>query len=122
MALPVRWDLLVYNAEYTALQSSIPNHLSHSSTILYLSRPESLCLVRGACPMNGPLPQEHTADLSVLHRIDVLCDQFEDAWQKGKKPRIEDYLTQVPEAERSTLLRHLMKVELELRHIEGGTI
>jgi len=65
--------------------------------------------------MNKSQPQENTADLSALQRIDELCDQFEDAWRKGERPHIEDRLPKVPEAERAALLRQLLKVELELR-------
>jgi serine/threonine protein kinase len=72
--------------------------------------------------MNESLPQENTADLSALQRIDELCDQFEEAWRKGVHPRIEDYLAKAPEAERAALLGQLLKVELELRAKAGEAV
>src|ERR1700682_5511440 len=72
--------------------------------------------------MNESLPQENTAALSALQRIDGFCDQFEEAWQKGEHPRIEDYLAKAPKTERAALLRQLLKVELELRDKGGEAI
>jgi serine/threonine protein kinase/formylglycine-generating enzyme required for sulfatase activity len=48
-------------------------------------------------------------------RKDRLCDEFEDAWRSGQRPRIEDYIRELVEPERSDLLRALLDVELELR-------
>jgi WD40 repeat protein/serine/threonine protein kinase/Flp pilus assembly protein TadD len=48
---------------------------------------------------------------SVLERIDQLCDRYEDARLVGQRPRIDDYLREVPEAERSELLRELLRLE-----------
>jgi eukaryotic-like serine/threonine-protein kinase len=72
--------------------------------------------------MNESLHQENTADLSALQRIDTFCDQFEDEWRRGERPRIEDYLDKVPEAERAALLRQLLKVEVELRVKAGERV
>jgi serine/threonine protein kinase/formylglycine-generating enzyme required for sulfatase activity len=52
-------------------------------------------------------------------RKDRLCDDFEDAWRRGCKPRIEDYVCDLPEPQRGQLLSNLLGVELELR-LAGG--
>jgi serine/threonine protein kinase/formylglycine-generating enzyme required for sulfatase activity len=45
---------------------------------------------------------------------DGLCDRFELEWGRGLAPRIEDYLAEVPELERPTLFRELLRLELAL--------
>jgi tetratricopeptide (TPR) repeat protein len=50
---------------------------------------------------------------SVLERIDQMCDQYEVARLAGQQPRIDDYLREVPEAERSGLLHELLRLERE---------
>lgn len=72
--------------------------------------------------MNESLPQENTASLSALQRIDGVCDQFEEGWRKGDHPRIEDYLAEAPEGERTDLLGQLLKLELELRVKAGERV
>jgi serine/threonine protein kinase/formylglycine-generating enzyme required for sulfatase activity len=52
-------------------------------------------------------------------RKDRLCDDFEDAWREGHKPRIEDYVRGLPEPQRGQLLSNLLDVELEFR-LAGG--
>lgn len=52
-------------------------------------------------------------------RINRLCDQFEAAWAEEQKPGIEDFLSQVPEADRDELLRELVGLEIELRRQAG---
>jgi serine/threonine protein kinase len=47
-------------------------------------------------------------DLEQTHRIDELCDRFESDWRAGVAPRVEDYLTEVPEP-----FRPRLRVELE---------
>src|SRR5262249_37649564 len=42
-------------------------------------------------------------------------ERFEMAWENGSRPRIEDYLTRVPEPKQPGLLRHLLLIELERR-------
>jgi WD40 repeat protein/tRNA A-37 threonylcarbamoyl transferase component Bud32 len=48
---------------------------------------------------------------SVLERIDQLCDRYENARLAGQRPQIDDYLREVPEAERPVLLRELLRLE-----------
>jgi WD40 repeat protein len=57
--------------------------------------------------------------LALLRQMDQLCDEFEEAWLHGRRPRIEEYLANVPEAARPTLLDHLLRVELEYRLRDG---
>jgi hypothetical protein len=72
--------------------------------------------------MNKSQPQENTAALSALQRIDAFCDQFEEAWRKGERPRIEDHLAKASETERTGLLRQLLMMEWELRVKAGEAV
>jgi hypothetical protein len=51
--------------------------------------------------------------------IDAACDRFEEAWHAamtgGLRPRIDDHLGDVPEADRVALVRELVLVELHYR-------
>jgi hypothetical protein len=55
--------------------------------------------------------------------VDEVCDRFEGAWatagSDGQRPRIEDYLGDTPEPERTELLRELLALELEYRRDRG---
>jgi serine/threonine-protein kinase len=57
--------------------------------------------------------------LPIQREIDPVCQSFEEAWQAGQRPRIEDYLGATPEPARSALLRMLLKQELEYRVRNG---
>jgi serine/threonine-protein kinase len=50
-----------------------------------------------------------------LSGIDEVCERFTEAWNQGGHPRIEDYLSEVAEWERSQLLRELLLIDLERR-------
>jgi hypothetical protein len=52
-----------------------------------------------------------TPPSSVLERIDPICDRYEAAWLAGQRPRIDDYLRQVPEVERAALLHELLRLQ-----------
>jgi WD40 repeat protein/serine/threonine protein kinase len=52
-----------------------------------------------------------TPHSSLLERIDQICDRYEAARLAGQQPRIDDYLREVPEAERSGLLHELLRLE-----------
>jgi WD40 repeat protein len=52
-----------------------------------------------------------TPHSSVLERIDQICDRYEAARLTGHRPHIDDYLREVQEAERSELLRELLRLE-----------
>jgi len=58
-----------------------------------------------------PLPQ--------FERVVATCDRFEAAWRAGQRPRVEDFLGEVPETERPELLCELLLLELELRRARG---
>lgn len=57
--------------------------------------------------------------LEALERINRLCDAFESAWQGGREPRIEDALGAIEGAERRSLLRKLLRLELDCRRRSG---
>jgi serine/threonine-protein kinase len=61
----------------------------------------------------GPLP------LSLGLRIEPACNRFELAWQAGQRPRIEDFLGELPEPERSALARELIALEIDYRRRAG---
>src|SRR5262249_55451118 len=68
------------------------------------------------------VPSGDSPARSVLHRIDEVCDRFEDVWKTGQRPRIEEFLADVPEPERPLLLRELLLLELEYRYQGGETL
>ncbi len=47
--------------------------------------------------------------------INEAAERFEQAWKKGPRPRIEDFLAEEPEPRRPPLLSELLRVECELR-------
>src|SRR5271165_2184784 len=58
-------------------------------------------------------------DIDLARRIDAICRQFEADWRGGGRPRIDDYLAEVPDEGRSALRAELMALELELRQAEA---
>src|SRR5262249_7260292 len=70
---------------------------------------------RGRRPMPETHPPSDTPSLAAAKRIDALCDRFEAAWRAGAKPRIEDLLAEVPEAERPALFVELLRLDCDLR-------
>jgi WD40 repeat protein/tRNA A-37 threonylcarbamoyl transferase component Bud32 len=50
-----------------------------------------------------------------LGGVDRRCDAFEDAWQQGQRPRIEDYLGDASGEERDALLRWLIPLDVKYR-------
>jgi WD40 repeat protein len=57
--------------------------------------------------------------LSLARQVDRVCDRFEEAWLAGDRPRIEEFLTDAPQAARPTLLHELLRLELEQRYRSG---
>jgi len=54
--------------------------------------------------------------------IDSLCYDFEQAWQRDQKPRIEDHLARVPDDWYSSALRELIAQEVDLRRGAGESV
>jgi WD40 repeat protein len=52
-------------------------------------------------------------------RVDALCDRLEKAWQAGRRPALEDFLTEVPETALPVLLRELILVDVLYRRRAG---
>jgi serine/threonine-protein kinase len=63
--------------------------------------------------------REGTLPLSAARRVNDLCNRFELAWQAGPRPHIEDYLGDVPEPERSALVRELVALDIAYRRQAG---
>src|SRR5262249_9934249 len=63
----------------------------------------------------------HSVALSLLERVDQAGDRFEDAWDTGQRPVIEEYLADTPEPDRSALLHELLLLELGYRRQSGET-
>jgi serine/threonine protein kinase len=59
------------------------------------------------------------ARVAQARRVDQVCDRFEAAWQTGQRPRLEDYLDEAPEPQRSVLLGELLKVDVAYRRRAG---
>jgi hypothetical protein len=57
--------------------------------------------------------------VTVVRLVDRACDEFENAWRGGRRPRIEDYLSDQSGPERPALLRALVASELESRRQLG---
>jgi WD40 repeat protein/serine/threonine protein kinase len=63
-------------------------------------------------------PEKHS-HLLLAQEIDQICDRFEAAWKTDQPPRIEDYLAETAEAQRSALLRELLPLEIAYRRRAG---
>jgi serine/threonine protein kinase len=59
--------------------------------------------------------------ISLAGAVDHWCDQFEQQWQAGQSPKIEDFLSRVEESARLRLFHELLALELELRRRKGET-
>jgi serine/threonine protein kinase len=57
--------------------------------------------------------------LDDLRQIEELVEQFEAAWRRGERPRVEDYVTDLPDHLRALLVQQLVPVEIELRRGHG---
>jgi serine/threonine protein kinase/formylglycine-generating enzyme required for sulfatase activity len=69
--------------------------------------------------MAGDSPSTEHGDESWERRLDRVCDLFETAWQKGERPRIEEFVSDLREPERTELLSSLLEVEIEFRSRTG---
>lgn len=57
--------------------------------------------------------------LSGLEQVDLLCDQFEAAYQRGEQPRIEDFLARAGDGDAERLLSELVQLEMALLQRDG---
>jgi formylglycine-generating enzyme required for sulfatase activity/predicted Ser/Thr protein kinase len=66
-------------------------------------------------------PQDEAASVSLaqIQRADRVCDQFEAAWKAKPRPKIDDFLAEVPRAEWPYLLRELLVLDLDYRRQLG---
>ena len=68
-------------------------------------------------------PDSASLSPTVAERLDHVCDHFEAAWQAaaaaGRRPRIEEHLERLPEAERPLALRELLLLEAYYRRLAG---
>jgi hypothetical protein len=83
-------------------------------------------LIRGpwqgswAMTPNEP-PSGDVTPLAVQQRDNAVCLRIEDAWLAGPRPRVEDYLPELPAEERPVLLRELLGIEVAYRQHQGET-
>ncbi len=66
-----------------------------------------------------PNEVESIGQAAASDQIDALCDDFEQRWRDGNRPRIEKYLKQLPAPQRDELLGELLGVEFYWRHRRG---
>ncbi len=59
--------------------------------------------------------------LHIVERIDRICLEFEESWNRGEAPQIEEALGRLSGVERNNLLRELLLLELELCVRDGQT-
>ncbi|TWU28466.1 serine/threonine-protein kinase [Bythopirellula polymerisocia] len=57
----------------------------------------------------------------LLHKLDQICDRFEEAWCDGLHPLIEDYIEGLQEPLRTRLLQELVALEVSYRRESGQT-
>jgi hypothetical protein len=69
----------------------------------------------------GPNRLDAALPVPLLRRIDRVCVAFEEAWQQGERPTIEQFCGDTPEPEHSALLRELLLLELDYRQRGGET-
>jgi len=70
--------------------------------------------------MSTTLPKSDASLLpSLITRVEEGCDRFEAAWKAGLRPRIEDYLGETADPERSAQWHELLVLELVYRRLQG---
>ncbi len=71
--------------------------------------------------MSGQPEDFDSLSLSAEVRVDAACLRFEAAWKAGRRPCLEDFLTDSAGAERLTLLRELILLDASYRRRLGET-
>jgi serine/threonine-protein kinase len=66
-------------------------------------------------------PKSDALPPTLARRVDRICDQFEAAWLTGTPPRIEDFLGQAADPERTALLRELILQDIDCRCQRGDS-
>ena len=73
--------------------------------------------------MSGTDPgDDPSLPLSQFERVVATCDRFEAAWRAGQRPRVEDYLGDLPDPDRPALLHELLALELVYRRLSGEVL
>jgi tRNA A-37 threonylcarbamoyl transferase component Bud32 len=72
--------------------------------------------VASSAPRPVPAPDNSVAKVLSMDKV---CDAFEEAWQKGKSPQVEEYLESHKHLDRQKLLRHLIDLEIDYLDKEG---
>jgi serine/threonine protein kinase/formylglycine-generating enzyme required for sulfatase activity len=75
--------------------------------------------------MTKPRNADHRArdqNLSQAERIDQVCTAFEADWKTGETPRLEDWLRNLPGADRPALLKELVLLETHYRRRRGEAV
>ena len=62
----------------------------------------------------APSPKA-TLPQNLAPAVDRACDRFEAAWREGARPRIEDYLREVPETAGTPHFSELLALDLAYR-------
>jgi hypothetical protein len=69
-----------------------------------------------------PVIPTHPLSADELHRIDLVCDDFERAWLQGLPPDIEAYLPRLEAPLRPALDEELLRLDLEWRCRKGEVL
>jgi hypothetical protein len=67
-------------------------------------------------------PSNVPSEPSRSQRVAALCWRFEQRWQQGERPHIEEFLAEVQPGARSLLLEELLQVEWRLRQERGQAV
>jgi tetratricopeptide (TPR) repeat protein/tRNA A-37 threonylcarbamoyl transferase component Bud32 len=81
---------------------------------------DSLPTVKASCALLSSVAS-HLTSLSAadLRLIDQACDQFEEAWKAGRRPRLEEYVTSAGDPVRPALVRQLLLLDWDYRRGAG---
>jgi tetratricopeptide (TPR) repeat protein len=69
--------------------------------------------------MNEPSALLERLSEEAVWRLEEVCCRFEEAWQTGRRPHLEDFLAGAGGLERTALLRELLRLELYYRRWTG---
>lgn len=62
---------------------------------------------------------EDSLDLQSAQQVDSVCNDFEEAWEQGKRPQIETFLEDFTGTLRDALLSELVALEVQYRKEQG---